>query len=85
MKTITSKEKNLRVLPGVFLIPVSGQDKRYFSQISQVIVSDCHLYIPENPMLGPSDSAAQVGKQLAGATEFFLFESKLSIIKIREY
>lgn len=46
MKTVISKDKNLRTLPRVFLIPGSGQDKRYFAQISQVIVSDCcHLHV----------------------------------------
>lgn len=59
MKTITSKEKNLRALPRVFLIPGSGQGKRYFTQISQVIVTVICTFL-KNPR--PSDSMAQVGK-----------------------
>lgn len=80
MKTITSKEKKLRVFPRGL-----GQDKGSYAQVSQVIVSTCQLHISKNPTMGPSDSTAQADQQRAGKIEFFIFKSTLPIIKIREH
>lgn len=53
---LPNEKKNLRALSRVFFILGSGQSKIYFDQISHVTVNDSDLHIPENLLLGPSDS-----------------------------
>lgn len=82
------KRRKLRVSPREFSSQqVWDKTKDTLAQVSQVIVCQFvwFLYISKNPTLGPSDSTAQADQQRAGNTEFFIFKSKLPIIKIREY